>query len=230
MYRHTSKKDREENKMKKVVLLLVLISTIGFTQTDNRVQRDNPSDSISRSYDYPKHSIDLSIAFWNNSQSAVSIGFQGASVKAGTGVASGSIMYNYYPNRIYSFNISVGVLNTEVRVENFSNYTSTVIPIMMGMNYYFTEFSWNNPFRPYITGSIGGLFGTESAVGISKVRTHTETTFGASGGIGADIILGSLIKLHAGISYNLFTDFDEEIGSRKNYSGAEFSFGIGFMF
>ena len=100
----------------------------------------------------------------------------------------------------------------------------------MGMNYYFTKFSWNNPFRPYITGSIGGLFGSETAVGITNVRSHTETAFGVSGGIGSDLILGSLIKLHIGISYNLFTDFNEEIGSRKNYSGAEFSVGLGFMF
>jgi len=216
--------------MKAICFLILLISTIGFTQNNDIMLSGNNSESINGSSGYPMHSIDLSISFWNNSQSAVSVGFQGTSVEAGTGTASGSIMYNYYPNKVYSINISAGVLSTEVRVENLSNYTSTVIPFMIGMKFFFSEFTWDNPFRPYINGSIGGLFGTETTVGISKVRTHTETAFGISGGIGSDIILGSLIKLNTGISYNLFTDFDEEIGSRNNYSGAEFSFGIGFMF
>ncbi len=217
-------------KMKTICFLLVLFSTIGFTQTNNPVQSDNSSDSINGRSDYPLHSIDLRISFWNNSQSAVSVGFYGFSVETGYGGISGELMYNYYPNSIYSFNISAGVMNTEVRVQNFSTYTSTVIPIMMGMNYYFVNSPENSLFRPYISGSIGGLFGTESATGILNVYTYTETAIGASAGIGSDIILGSLIKLHAEISYNLFTDFSEEIGSRKNYSGPEFSFGIGFMF
>jgi len=49
-------------------------------------------------------------------------------------------------------------------------------------------------------------------------------------GIGFIIILGSLVKLHADMGYNLLTDFLAEIGNRKNYSGPEFSIGLGFMF
>ena len=216
--------------MKAICFLLVLFSTIGFTQNNNIVQSDNRSSSINVNNDYPMHSVDLRISFWNNSQSAVSVGFGGVSVDAGTGGISGRIMYNYYPNSMYSFNISAGVMNTEVKVQNFSTYTSTVIPIMMGMKYFFVDSPENNTFRPYISGSIGGLFGTESATGILNIYSHNETAIGASAGIGSDIILGSLVKLQADISYNLFTDFSEEIGSRKNYSGPEFSFGIGFMF
>ena len=102
--------------MKAICFLLVLFSTIGFTQNKNLVQNDNSSDSINRSNDYPMHSIDLRVSFWNNSQSAVSVGFYGVSVETGTGGVSGEIMYNYYPNSIYSFNVSAGVMNTEVRV------------------------------------------------------------------------------------------------------------------
>ena len=216
--------------MKAICFLLVLLSTIGFTQTDNPVQNDNSSDSINRSNDYPMHSIDLRISYRNNSRSAVSVGISGVSVDVGTGGVSGSVMYNFYPNDRFAFNVSVGAMSTEVKVKTFSNYTSTVIPLMMGMKYYFVQLSQSNPFRPYVFGSMGILFGTETATGILNVHTQTETAIGASAGIGSDIILGSLIKLHADISYNLFTDFSEEIGSRKNYSGPEFSFGIGFMF
>ena len=217
-------------KMKKLCILLVILATVALAQTNNDDQINVSTIPDSQENFLSKHSIDLRVSFWNNSQSAVSVGFHGFSVETGTGGISGEIMYNYYPNNIYSFYVSAGVMNTEVRVENLSTYTSTVIPIMMGMKYYFIDYSTDNPFRPYFAGSIGGLFGTESAVEILNVRTHTETAVGASAGIGSDIILGSLVKLQAEISYNLFTDFAEEIGGSKNYSGPEFSLGIGFMF
>ena len=74
------------------------------------------------------------------------------------------------------------------------------------------------------------LFGTESSVKILSVEERTESAIGVYAGIGSDIILGSLVKLHADVGYNLFTDFSEEIGSRKNYSGPKFSIGLGLMF
>lgn len=206
--------------MKALFFLLVFFSAAGYGQ-NNTLEQDSK---------LPGHSIDLRISFWNRAQSSVTVGFQGVSVKTGTGGISGRIMYNYYPNRIYAFNISAGVMSSEVSVENLSDYVSTVVPVMMGMKYYFANLPVNSTFRPYLSGSIGGLFGTESATGVFRVYTHTETAVGGYAGIGSDIILGSLVKMHADIGYNLFTDFAEEIGSRKNYSGTELSFGLGFMF
>ncbi|MGB5849261.1 MAG: hypothetical protein WBH40_12280 [Ignavibacteriaceae bacterium] len=216
--------------MKKLCILLAIFSALSLAQSNDDDQINISSIPDSQENLLSKHSIDLRVSFWNNSQSAVSVGFHGFSVETGTGGISGEIMYNYYPNSVYSFYVSAGVMNTEVRVENLSTYTSTVIPIMMGMKYYIIDYYTDNPFRPYVSGSIGGLFGTESAVEILNVRTHTETAVGGSAGFGTDIILGSLVKLQAEISYNLFTDFAEEIGGNKNYSGPEFSLGIGFMF
>lgn len=206
--------------MKLICFLIIVFFSVAFAQ----------NEGIKNDGQFPGHSIDLRISFWNKSQSTVSVGYQGVRVETGTGGISGRIMYNYYPNRIYSFNVSVGVMSNEVRVENLSNYVSTVAPVMMGMKYYFMNLPESSTFRPYLMGAIGGLFGTESATGLIGVRTHTETAVGAAAAIGSDIILGSFLKLHADLGYNLFTDFAEEIGSTKNYSGPEFSMGIGFMF
>ena len=216
--------------MKKLFVILVMLSSIALAQSNSNDQVNSYSKPDSQGYFPSKHSIDLRVSFWNSSESSVSIGLHGYSVETGSGGISGEIMYNFYPNSIYSFNASVGVKNTEVKVENFSTYTSTVVPVMMGMRYYFMEYSTNNPFRPFAGVSIGGLIGTETGVEILNVGTHTETAVGASAGMGSDIILGSLVKLQAEISYNLYTDFKEEIGGNKNYSGPEFSLGIGFMF
>jgi len=65
---------------------------------------------------------------------------------------------------------------------------------------------------------------------IPSVEEHKESAMVVYAGIGFNIILGSLVKLHADMGYNLVTDFLEEIGNRKNYSGPEFSIGLGFMF
>ncbi|UCH66818.1 MAG: hypothetical protein JSW63_06775 [Ignavibacterium sp.] len=212
--------------MKAICFLLVIFSTIGFTQTDKSVQSRNKA--INSSYNYPMHSIDLGISYWNNSKTGTSVKVPGVDI--GTGGASGKLIYNFYPDENLAFHVSAGAMAVEVKVWTFHEHTSTVLPIMIGMKYYFTQLFQNKYIRPYITGSMGILFGTESSVEILLVEEHTESALGGYAGIGSDIILGSLVKLHADIGYNLFTDFSEEIGSRKNYSDAEFSFGIGFMF
>ena len=206
--------------MKLISFLIIIFSTLALAQ----------NEGINEDSQFPGHSIDLRISFWNKSQSTVSVGYQGVKIETGNGGISGRIMYNYYPNNSYSFNVSVGVMSNEVRVENLSNYVSTVAPVMMGMKYYFMNLPENSTFRPYLMGSVGGLFGTESATGLIGVRTHTETAVGGTAAIGSDIILGSFLKLSAELGFNLFTDFAEEIGSNKNYSGPEFSMGLGFLF
>jgi len=211
---------------KKLLMLLLVFSTFLSTETLSKV---NSFEEASQN-EYPKHSIDLRISMWRNSSTDVSVGILGISVDAGTGNMGGRIMYNYYPNKFYAFTFSVGVLSNEVKVKTFSNYVSTIVPIMMGAKYFLTSNESNSPFRPYLSGMIGMLHGSESGVKILSVNHHTETAMGGYLGFGADMILGSLVKLHTDIGYNLFTEFEKPIGSRNNYSGPEFSFGIGFMF
>jgi hypothetical protein len=226
LYNKRNKKKREDKKMKTICFLLVMFTSMGIAQINNSVNESDNNQNMS--YDYPRHSFDLGISYWNNSKSGTSVKVPGITI--GTGGVSGKLRYNFYPDENFAFNVSVGAMAAKVEAWAFHEHTSTVVPVMMGMKYYFVQLSQSNPFRPYLFGSMGILFGTESSVEILSVEEHTESAIGGYAGIGSDIILGSLVKLHADIGYNLFTDFSEEIGGRKNYSGAEFSFGIGFMF
>ncbi len=216
--------------MKAFCFLIIMISTICLAQNTNHLQNDGYSNDMIRNSDYPKHSIDLRFSMWRNYSSDVSVGVPGVSVDVGSGNTGGKIMYNYYPNKFYAFTFSVGVLSTEVKVKTFSNYTSTIAPIMMGVKYFLIQNENDQPFRPYLSGMVGMLHGSESNVKILSVNNHSETAMGGYFGFGADMLLGSLIKLHTDLGYNLFTEFDQPIGSKNNYSGPEFSFGIGFMF
>jgi hypothetical protein len=180
--------------------------------------------------EYPKHGVDLRMSFWDQSSGGAAVNLKGLSIDVGNGGVSGNITYNFYSNPELAFTFSIGVMASSVNVEIFSSYTSTVAPVMMGIKYYFLGLDSNNALRPYLAGSFGVVFGSESGVKDLSVGTRTETTIGGYAGFGTDIILGSLVKLHAGIGYNLFSDFSREIGGKENYSGAEISFGIGFVF
>lgn len=213
--------------MKKSLCLFLLI--FAFSAAITAAEKNNQKDNFYHG-DYPRHGIDLRLSFWDNSRGGAAVNLDGFSIDVGTGGVSGKLMYNFYSNPELAFTFSVGIMSAEVNVETFSSYTSTVAPIMMGLKYFFLDYDMNNALRPYVAGSFGMLIGTESGVKFPSIGTTTETTIGAYAGFGTDIILGSVVKLNADIGYNLFSDFTQEVAGKKNYSGAEFSFGLGFMF
>ena len=209
------------------LLLLLVIVCLQITSITSAQDLSTENRSIA---EYPKHSIDLRFSMWRNSSSDVSVKYTGVSIDVGGGNTGGRIMYNYYPNSDFAFTFSAGVLSAQVNVNTISSYTSTIIPVMMGAKYFLVSEDVDQPFKPYLSGMVGLLHGAESGIKILSVNQHSETAMGGYFGIGTDVILGSLIKLHTDLGYNLFTEFKQPIGSKDNYSGPEFSFGIGFMF
>ncbi len=213
--------------MKKALYLFLLI--FAFSVTATAAEENNQKDNFYYD-DYPRHGIDLRLSFWEHSRGGAAVNLDGFSIDVGTGGVSGKLMYNFYSNPALAFTFSVGIMSAEVNVETFSSYTSTVAPVMMGLKYFFLDYDEYNALRPYLSGSFGMLIGTESGIKFPSIGTTSETTIGAYAGFGTDIILGSVVKLNADIGYNLFSDFTREVAGKKNYSGAEFSFGLGFMF
>lgn len=214
----------------KSLLTIMLLVLLAITSSNWNLMGQDILSEESFNNEYPKHSIDLRFSMWRNSSSDVSVGLPGVSIDVGNGNTGGRIMYNYYPNKSYAYTFSVGVLSAKVSVKTLSNYTSTIAPIMMGAKYFLIQNNDDQTLRPYISGMIGMLHGSESSVKILSINNHSETTMGGYLGIGTDMILGSLVKLHTDLGYNLFTEFEQPIGSKRNYSGPEFSFGIGFIF
>ncbi len=215
--------------MKNMKLILVSVAGLIILQS-NFLFAQTIDDSEEQANEYPKHSVDLRISILRNSESGVAVQTGGISINTGPGNMGGRIMYNYYPENNYAFTFSMGVLSSQVKVKTLSNYTSTIIPIMMGGKYFLIPGESGNALRPYFFASVGMVYGTESNVKILSVEDHTETALGAYFGFGTDMILGSLVKLHADLGYNIFEDFKEPVGNRNNYGGPEFSFGVGFMF
>jgi hypothetical protein len=213
--------------MKKSIVLAVLL----FIFTARFICGEGYSDSSNAKPETTKrkHSIDLKIAYWNVN-SGVSITTPGVSIDVGFGGISGKIVYNYYPNNVFSFFISAGGMVPKVSINTLSNHTCVLSPIAMGLKYYLTPELEDNTFQPYIAGGMEILVGSESSVEILSVGSHTESAMGAYAGVGTDILVSRLIKFSMDIGYNLISDFAEPLGGRKNYTGPEFSFGIGLMF
>ena len=206
---------------------LFLVSLVLFTAYDIVAQDENNELSNPK---LRTHSIDLRISYINNNSSSVQVKSGPLSVDVGTGGVSGKILYNFYPNYDYSFFFGIGGMTPKVIVDNISERTSTIGLIMMGMKYFPFKSIQDETFRPYLSGGMQMLIGTESSVEILNVGSHTESAMGVYGAIGSEFLISSRIKLLTEMGYNLVTDFTVEIGNKKNYSGFEFAFGLGFMF
>ena len=74
-------------------------------------------------------------------------------------------------------------------------------------------------------------FQSRSDVGLQVIQeSGAMTTFGCRAGVGFDLGMGRSFVAIADLGYNLMTDFSDEIGGRRSYSGLEFGLGIGWQF
>jgi len=183
-----------------------------------------------------ENSIDLKISYMpsisNNQQVFVSFpGIRGIfKAENSFGGLGGKLVFNHYLSRELAISISAGLITANSTATLNETHNNSVTTILLGIKYFPNVISNNSSIRPYVLGSLGIVFGYQSGVGVSGVGSQTETAAGSYFGVGSDFILGSLIKLTVDAGYNLMSDFNNSIGGRLNYSGAEFALGIGFMF
>ena len=212
------------NKIVLTLLISIFLTNFGLTASSKLNEDDNELRKLR------KHSVGLHFMYLNQKNGGVEVTSGPFSVTTNIGGMGAKFLYSYYPNYSYAFYMSIGASSPEVKVNDFSNYTSSIVTFKMGMRYFFINDQSELFFRPYITGGMVMLVGTESEVDILNVGTHTESAMGATAGFGAELLLSSRFKVNTEIGYNFVSDFVEQIGKEKNYSGMEFSFGLGFMF
>ena len=215
--------------MYKSLLIVIFCLSIIRAQVDTS-NSANPAEFIGDRKAYPKHSISVGMALWNNANSLVSKDAYGLSVDVEENAKLGILVYSFYPNKEFAVFLKAEVMETKVKVENIFSYTSTLIPVALGIKYFLLKRVSDQSVKPYISGAAGLLIGEESSVRILSIQHHTESVLGLSAAFGAEILFEDLIKLYIDLGYNLFGDFTEAVAYRKNYSGPEFSFGAGLVF
>ncbi|UCH65368.1 MAG: outer membrane beta-barrel protein [Ignavibacterium sp.] len=182
--------------------------------------------------------IDLNVGLYDNtSTTKIAIAPTVVTTNASTGFM-GSISYQYWIEDYLSLRVGIGALvinaNTAAGVTEVSTETATIVPILVGVNFYPIQMNKQSNFLPYISGYIGPYIGiyTSNVTGTTGVKSESivENAFGARLGAGLDLLIGDIFKLGIGIAYHFITDFSKPIGSETNYSGPEYSISFGIVF
>ncbi|MGK9369546.1 hypothetical protein ACSSWA_11650 [Melioribacter sp. Ez-97] len=145
----------------------------------------------------------------------------------------GSLFYSNWLQENLSIRFSLGFLNgsADVKVDgwNTGQSASSVVPLLMGVNYYFID---ENPgkIRPFAGLAAGVYIGSEAKNSIVQTSARSESVFGVKPLAGIDFILGKHFIMGAEAGYNLMTDFKDSVGGRKNYSGGDIAFRFIYLF
>ncbi len=186
-----------------------------------------------------KNSIDLHFGLFDNSgQSAITISSTSVTTNSTNGFI-GSLSYQYWIKEYLSARLSLGALLIETKtttgIINVSTETATLMPILIGVNFYPLQISRENNVLPYVSLAAGPYIGTytKNEVAITRIvanETVVESTFGLRIGGGVDFLIGSIFKMGLGVAYHSVSDFKEPIGGDTNYDGTEYLITIGFVF
>jgi outer membrane protein W len=181
-----------------------------------------------------RSAIELNLGFWGGAKASNTIGPTGIQSEAGTNGFVGGLGYSYWLRENLSLTVTASLLsaqaNTTFSTFNVTQQASTVVPLLLGLRFYIPEPESGENIRPFLSAAVGTYFGSEATSALLFQQAHTETAVGGRLGVGADFFLGNHFNLGANVGYHLMTDFENTIGARKNYSGAEFSLEIGYIF
>jgi outer membrane protein W len=206
----------------KTFCLVLLLITIG---------------SVSKAQDLSlkgRSAIELSLGLWGGAKASNTAAATGIQSEAKTNGFAGGLGYSYWLQEYLSLTLTVSLLSAQasstVNVFNVTQQASAVIPLLLGIRFYIPDPEPSANVRPFLSAAVGTYFGSEAKNTLLSQQAHTETTFGGRLGVGIDFFLGNHFKLGVNVGYHLMADFETTIGARKNYNGADFSLGAGYIF
>lgn len=183
------------------------------------------------------HQIGISVGMWNQTTNTrTEAGIGGVETTVGTSGGMGGVSYGYWLNEDFAFRLDVGGMLTDIEtdagIDGVESKTGSITRILIGAKKTWMTSGSSPRFRPFLSAMIGPFIGnqSESHVGLSVVsESRTETAVGGVLAGGSDIRIGSRFMASAAVGYNLMSDFNRSIGGSRNYSGPEFSFGLGVV-
>ena len=219
------------------VILLMIFLLSAAAQTLPAAEK---KESANRSISNPlrgKHSIAISAGMLGKMTVTNVVSAAGETNRVEAREFLGSFAYTYWLENDLAVNFSVGILGMDVTNSVYgsevSTETATVVPLLFGVKYQPFTVTESDVLRPYVAASMGPFFGTKTMnrVGAEvETEVYSETALGSHLGGGMDLSLGKWFTLGVGAGYYLVTDFEEPIGSDRNYSGPEFSLTLGIVF
>ena len=150
---------------------------------------------------------------------------------------AGSLTFSRWLENDIAFTLSFGGLLAEASssTELFSvtEHVVSIFPIILGIRYSLIPISQVSGLRPYIAAGVGPYFGIEARneVGFTiEQEAKYLATFGGNIGFGVDFLLWRHFAIVASGCYHFLSDYNEPLGGKSNFSGAEFKIGFAIFF
>lgn len=184
-------------------------------------------------YTKGRSALELQLGVWSGGASNT-VGVTGIRSEAKVGAFAGGLLYTNWIRENISVTLSAGLLaakaSSTVSHGGIDQQVSSVVPLLLGIRFYLPEPLPDAMVRPFLSAAVGTYVGSEAKNTLLTQEAHTEAAFGGRLGAGIDFFLSDHFKLGANAGYHLLSDFSTPVGARKNYSGADFSIGIGYVF
>ena len=218
-----------------ISLMAFPISVMGQTlpTPDETASADRPVSNSLRG----KHCIEVTAGLLSGITSTTEVSAGNVTTKSETDGFIGSIGYTYWFENDWGITFSVGVSDVDATVSTSDSGTSVisavVVPMLFGVKYQPSGLIDSDVVRPYASVSAGPYLGSSSEVRtgpFTVVGARSETALGSRLAIGVDLSLFRWFNLGFAGGYHFVTDFENPIGSEKNYSTPEFSLSFGIVF
>ena len=181
-----------------------------------------------------RSAIGLNMGMFSGSKSSSGVIVSGVTTEVRSTGFAGNLFFKYWLQENLALKLSAGMLTGSADVKTnllgSTTQTSAVMPLTLGLNYYFLGISYNNAIRPFLSGAMGMYVGSEASNSMLSTKVHTENAFGGRVGGGVDFILGNHFSLGINFGYNLMSDFSSPVGGNKNYNGADFTLQFEYIF
>ncbi|MGB7061489.1 MAG: hypothetical protein WBF13_03950 [Candidatus Zixiibacteriota bacterium] len=218
-----------------ISLMILPISVVGQTLPTPQETKsaDRPVSNSLRG----KHCIEITAGILNEISATQEVTAGNVTTKSEANGFLGSIGYTYWVENDWGITFSAGVSDVDATVSTNGSGTSVesaaVVPVLFGVKYQPSGLIDSDVVRTYASVSAGPYLGSSSEVrtGVTTVvEARSETALGSRLAVGVDLSLAKWFKLGFAGGYHFVTDFENPIGSEKNYSSPEFSLSFGIVF
>jgi len=220
-----------------IVILLMIFPISVMGQTLPTPQETESADRPVSNSLRGKHCIEVTAGLLSEISATHEVSAGGVTTKSEADGFIGSIGYTYWLEDDWAINVSVGISDADATVSTGSSGTSViaaeVMPILFGVKYQPSELIADDFVKPYVSVSVGPYLGFSSEVrtGVTTVvEARSEAALGSRLAVGIDLSLTKWFKLGFAGGYHFVTDFENRIGSEKNYSSPEISMSLGIVF
>ena len=146
----------------------------------------------------------------------------------------------YWITDDFSINLSYSALGSEVANivgprsvdSRLSRVDISLASVQLGVGRHFDMLYLSPLLRAQVSTSVGSFIGHVDGETVDEASLTWERTMRSVGGqigAGIDMQISRRVMLGARAGYNLMADFEEPLGGRDNYSGAEFSLGLSWL-